>query len=307
MKELFAGFVGLCICVSVATGAAAQYYFCNEKYYASDWIVETGGSAGLMNNLTDVGGRKGTGKGFIKDLNWAVAKPSFSLYAVAMYKNAIGLRIEGSSGLIASDDHLLKKRDANLGERYGRNLSFRSRILDLQLVAEIHPLFFRRYDEDESPFWSPYVVTGIGYFSFNPEASLNGHWYALHPLRLEGQGFVEYPGHPAYKLQQVNIPFGIGTRYEASPSLFIRIEITDRILFTDYLDDVSTTYIDPSLFDRYLQPGQAAIARQLYSRMKELQPGYTVTAGMKRGNEKNNDTYFTIQLKVGWVMQSRIR
>ncbi|MEO8405924.1 MAG: hypothetical protein ABI480_15060, partial [Chitinophagaceae bacterium] len=176
MKKAFTYLMVIGIYLLETTGAAAQYYFYNDKYYGSDWVVETGGSAGLMNSLTDIGGRKGIGKGFMKDLNWKVAKPSVSIYAVAMYKDAFGLRLEGTSGKIGSQDRLLEKSDPNLGERYGRNLSFRSHISDLQLAVEIHPLFFSHYDEDESPFWSPYIVTGIGYYSFNPQAFLHYHW-----------------------------------------------------------------------------------------------------------------------------------
>jgi hypothetical protein len=305
MKKAFTYLMVIGVYLLETTGAAAQYYFYNGKYYGSDWVVETGGSAGLMNSLTDIGGRKGIGKGFIKDLNWKVAKPSVSIYAVAMYKDAFGLRLEGTSGKIGSQDRLLEKSDPNLGERYGRNLSFRSHISDLQLAVEIHPLFFRHYDEDESPFWSPYIVTGIGYYSFNPQAFLHGRWYDLHPLHLEGQGFGEYSTRHSYKLHQFNIPVGAGIKYEAGASLYLRMEIICRILFTDYLDDVSTTYIDPSFFNTHLPPSQAAIARQLYSRMPELQPGYIVKEGMARGDAKDNDSFFSIQLKAGWVIRSK--
>jgi len=55
-------------------------------------------------------------------------------------------------------------------------------------------------------------------------------------------------------------------------SLNVRFEIVHRILFTDYLDDVSTDYINPNLFSQYLPARQAAIAKQLYGRKKELNP-----------------------------------
>ena len=307
MKKAFTYLMVIGIYLLETTGAVAQYYFYNDKYYSSDWVVETGGSAGLMNSLTDIGGRKGTGKGFTKDLNWKVAKPSVSIYAVAMYKDAFGLRLEGTLGKIGSQDRLLKKSDPNLGERYGRNLSFRTHISDLQLAVEIHPLFFSHYDEDESPFWSPYIVTGIGYYSFNPQALLHDHWYDLHPLHLEGQGFAEYPTRHTYELQQFNIPLGIGVKYEAGALLYIRVEIIHRILFTDYLDDVSTTYVDPDTFYDHLSLADATIAQQLYSRMPELQPGYIVKEGMARGDHRNNDSFFSIQLKAGWVIRTKRR
>ena len=285
----------------------AQYYYYNDKYYSSDVVLEGGVSIGAMNSLTDLGGEKGIGGKFIKDLNLKVTKPSFSLYIIAMYRILLVLRLEGTFGQIESYDSILKKRDPDLIGRYGRNLSFRTRITDFQLAFEIHPLFFKYYDEEEAPYWSPYIVAGVGYFSFNPQANLDGRWYDLYPLRLEGQGFKEYPDRKRYKLNQFNIPLGAGVKYEINSFLNARFEIVYRKLFTDYLDDVSTSYIDPSLFNVYLQPAQAAIAQRLYSRMQELQPGYIVKNGQERGNQKNKDGYFTIQLKIGATIHSNRR
>jgi hypothetical protein len=299
--------ITLCALVLTTTSSTAQYYFYNDKYYGNDWIVEMGGSAGIMNSLTDLGGRKGTGKDFLTDLNLKVSKPSYSLYIIGMYRGYLGIRLEGTFGKLESYDSILKKRDPNLIGRYGRNLSFRTNITDVHLAFEIHPLFFKYYNEDKAPYFSPYLVAGIGYFSFNPQAYLNGRWHDLQPLHLEGQGFAEYPGRKNYKLNQFNIPLGVGLRYEINSYLFTRFEVLYRKLFTDYLDDVSTNYADPSLFSAYLQPSQAAIAQQLYSRMQELQPGHVVSPGEFRGDKKDKDAYFTVQLKIGVVLPTERR
>lgn len=306
-KRLLFFVITVCALVLTTTSSNAQYYFYNDKYYGNDFIFEIGGSAGIMNSLTDLGGRKGTGKDFLTDLNLKVSKPSYSLYIMGMYRGYLGIRLEGTFGKIGSYDSILKKRDPDLIGRYGRNLSFRSSITDVQLALEIHPLFFKYYNEDEAPYFSPYIVAGIGYFSFNPQAYLNGRWHNLQPLHLEGQGFEEYPGRKNYKLNQFNIPLGVGIRYEINSYLFTRFEVVYRKLFTDYLDDVSTNYVDPSLFSNYLQPSQAAIAQQLYSRMQELQPGHVVNPGEFRGDKKDKDAYFTAQFKIGVVLPTGTR
>lgn len=307
MKQLFVnGMLLCCIPLLTVNPAKAQYYFYNDNYYGSSIVIEAGASAGIMNCLTDLGGRRGIGKNFIKDLNWKVTQPDASLYIIAMYKDAVSLRLEVTRGCIKSYDSLLRKTDPDLVQRYGRNLSFRSPITDFQLSFEIHPLFFKQYTEEQAPYWSPYFIGGIGYFLFNPQAALQGSWYDLHPLRLEGQGFSSYPGHKPYQLKQFNIPIGLGIKYEISASFNARMEIAHRILFTDYLDDVSTSYIDPSLFRFYLQPAQAALANQLYNRMRELQPGYIITTGTARGDAKDNDAFFSIQFKLGWVIRRKI-
>lgn len=286
-------------CVLQTITAGAQYYYYNEKYWYSDWVFELGGSAGIMNSLTDIGGKKGIGKSFIKDLNWKLSKPSFGLYAIATYKEVIGVRLEATFGQIRSYDSILKNVGPSTFGRYERNLSFKSNITEIQLAAEVHPLFFKHYDEGQAPFWSPYLVTGIGFFSFNPQANLNGQWHYLHPLRTEGQGFTKYPDRKTYSLSQINIPLGIGIKYEVTSTINARLEMVYRILFTDYLDDASNKdYIDPSLFTNYLSTSKATIAAQLSDRR------ISSVKNNQRGDPKDNDAFFTIQLKIGIALRS---
>lgn len=301
MKKSFA--MLLLFSILFTQALKAQYYFYNDKYYENAIVLELGGSFGIMNSLTDLGGKKGIGKNFIKDLQWKTAKPSYSIYALGMYQNMLGVRLEGTFGSVIGYDSILKPVAASTYGRYDRNLSFRSKITDIQLALEIHPLFFKNYSDDEPPVFSPYAVAGLGYYSFNPEAKLNGQWYALQPLRTEGQGFREYRDREPYKLNQFNIGLGLGVKYEVNSMINARLEAVHRILFTDYLDDVSTTYINPSLFYNYLPANRAAIAQQLYSRRGELNPSdVPPKAGAQRGDPKDNDAFFSIQLKVGFVI-----
>jgi len=275
----------------------AQYYYYNDRYYENAVVFELGGSIGVMNSLTDLGGKKGVGKNFIKDINWKNSKPSFGLYVLAMYKDAVGVRLEGTFGSVQGADSLLKPVAASTLGRYERNLSFKSKITDFQLALEIHPLFFKNYSDEGPPMISPYAVIGIGYYSFDPQAELNGQWYALQPLHTEGQGFAEYPDRKPYKLTQMNIAAGLGVKYELNSMFNVRLEIVYRILSTDYLDDASTDFIDPSLFNNYLPSNQAAIAQQLYDRKIT-----DSVATPFRGNPKNNDAFFSIQLKFGMTI-----
>jgi len=74
-----------------------------------------------------------------------------------------------------------------------------------------------------------------------------------------------------------------------------------RRTFTDYIDDVSTDYIDPNLFDKYLSTTDAAIARQIHAKATEVTgPGAIgVGPGAKRGTPTHNDAYFSLFLKLG--------
>ncbi len=296
----------VCICVN-ANQALSQYYFRDAKHYSNDVVIEAGASVGVMNSFTDLGGRKGKGKGFLKDYTAKTSKPSVSIYAAAIYKEWLAIRLEATLGTVHAYDSILQDFSGSTKGRYERNLSFKSNIRDLQLAFELHPLFFKHYDEDKAPFLSPYIVGGIGVYSFNPQAKLNGRWYDLQPLRTEGQGFADYPDKKPYKLTQFNVPVGIGLRYEVNTNLFVRAEFLHRILFTDYLDDVSGTYINPEVFNKNLPPAQANIARQLSNRSVPMQNGYKPGANAQRGDPSDNDAFFTFQLKVGYTFPGQKR
>jgi hypothetical protein len=306
MKQLSIIITSIFLLAFYVQKTVAQYYFYNDKYYDKPLVYEIGGSVGIMNCLTDLGGNKGNGKKFVKDLNFGNTQFAGSIYLSAIYKNAVALRLEGTYGQVKAYDSILKKVKASTTGRYERNLSFRSTITEFMAVLELHPLFmFRKYEDDagsiEVPRFSPYIVAGVGYFSFNPQAKLLNQWVDLQPLRTEGQGFAEYPDKKPYKLQQINIPVGLGVKYELSPMLNLRAEYVYRTLSTDYLDDVSTTYIDQNLFANYLTGNKLTNALQLHDRKYELDPTSITAEGGGRGNPKNNDAYFTFNLKIGLI------
>jgi hypothetical protein len=304
MKKRIVAVSVIFVLFCMAEKSLAQYYFYNSSYYDNPILFEIGGSVGIMNSLTDLGGNKGSGKQFIKDLNLGNTRLAGSVFVSAIYKNAIALRIEGTFGQVKAYDSILKKVKTSAFGRYERNLSFRSNINEFMLATEIHPLgIFKKYDENTYPSrYSPYLLAGIGFFSFNPQAKLQNKWVDLQPLSTEGQGFSEYTDRKPYKLRQINIPLGVGVKYDLSPLLNIRAEFVYRILQTDYLDDVSTTYIDPSLFSNYLSGTKLTNALLLNDRQYELNPTHITTSGDQRGNSAKNDAYFTFNIKAGLIL-----
>ncbi len=112
--------------------AAAQYYFYDNKYYDNPVIFEAGASVGVMNCLTDIGGKKGIGKKFIKDLNFGNTQFSGGIFADVFYKNAVAIRAEGTFGQVKAYDSILKSVKSSTFGRYERNLSFRSKITEFQ-------------------------------------------------------------------------------------------------------------------------------------------------------------------------------
>jgi opacity protein-like surface antigen len=288
--------------MGTAQKAAAQYDYENDLYYDNKVTYEIGGSIGAMNCLTDLGGGKGTGKRFIKDLNVGKTQFTGSIFLSAAYRYAFVLRAEATWGVIKADDKVLEGvKETTLG-RYDRNLSFRSTVYEVMLAAEIHPRFFRKYDKKEKlPRFSPYLMGGIGYFSFNPKAKLNDQWIELQPLSTEGQGFAEYPNRKEYRLKQLNFPVGAGFKYKLSPLFNFSAECIYRVLNTDYLDDVSTRYIDQKVFSNHFTGDQLTNVLLLNDRQKELNSSHVPLKDDIRGNPDNNDAYFTINFKLAYV------
>ena len=309
MKSIFLT-AGLIVVLLIGSkNANAQYYFYDGDYYDNPILYEAGISLNAMNCLTDMGGKRGVGTKFLKDLNIGKTHISGGVFFSIAYKNTIAFRLEGTFGQISGNDNVLVGITDIAKERFNRNLNFRSYITDVTAMLEIHPLYIFidwLAKERSAPRTSPYIIGGVGYFSFNPQTKQGNRYIDLQPLSTEGQGFAEYPNRPVYKLNQINIPLGGGIRYEVSPLVNIRGEIVYRTTFTDYLDDLSTTYIDPALFDKYFGAGsQKAInARALYDQQLVKKAGIDG----RRGKPTNTDGYFTAGIKISVIIgRERLR
>ena len=240
---------------------------------------EAGASLGIMNGATDIG-RKKSSVFLPSAVDWKSTKANISLYGEVMYKNLFGARMEITYGRVAGED--------KNGLYPYRNLSYRSRIFEVAAIGEYYPVVIDKF--------SPYVMTGIGFFSFKPQTNYDGNWIDLKPLRTEGQGFEEYPGRSEYKLTQLCLPFGLGVKYELTPLLNLRVEWLYRYTSTDYLDDASKSSVNPSLFGKYLSAQDAAVASALTIRSRDYTIGYL------RGGAKTEDKYFTINVKLGYKL-----
>ena len=250
----------------------------NDNTYSNAAITgQLGISGGAMNCITDLGGKSKIFKTF---------KPAGGLYAGILYRNIIGARLELTWGSVTASDANGKE----IGVRQ-RNLSFSSDINEISLLAEFHPLNL------SSSFHfpvSPYLLAGVGNFSFNPKTELNGAIVLLHSLHTEGEGFAE-TGRPNYKLSQFMVPVGGGLSF--SPLVTLKGELIYRVLNTDYLDDVSTVYINSALFDKYLSSVSAAEAKAVYYRSGEVTGNAAVPVGGNRGS-KAKDGYYSINIKL---------
>lgn len=162
-----------------------------------------------------------------------------------------------------------------------RNLSFETRLKELELSMQYN--LFSLNDK----WWTPYAFAGVAFFNFKSYAFDNaGNKTFLQPLSTEGQGFIS--GKENYKRTQLAIPFGIGAEYALNEDMRIGLELGYRKTFTDYIDDVSTTYVDAT----QLLAARGATAVQMAYRGNATYP----PAGSLRGSSNNKDAYYFIQL-----------
>lgn len=279
-----------------------QHYFYNENYYDPPVLLEAGMGAGGMNCLTDLGGRYLQARPFLYDLQWGATHPGFSFFASALFNYKIALRFEISSGTVSAADSTSADAGAAGKTRFRRNLHFKTALQEAALLLEIHPLAIIN---GEASRLSPYIVTGIGRYHFSPQAQWNGRWYSLHEYQTEGQGFENNRFSKPYSLQQWNIPAGLGLGWDLFARGYLRLEFLYRFLRTDYLDDVSNRYVGEEEFYRWMEPEKARIAIALADR--RLQAGTMSAQGSRRGNRLQNDGYFHLQLKLGWILNRERR
>jgi len=181
-----------------------------------------------------------------------------------------------------------------------RNLSFNSNIWELSLQGDFN--FFRFMPGEPEYRFTPYVTIGAGVFNYDPYAYLNGEKYFLRPLNTEGQGDSLYPDRKPYASMAVSIPFGVGIKYSINERINVGFEVLHRFTNTDYLDDVSKTYVDPSVFPP-LPDGSPSPAFLLHDRSYELGEPIGIP-GRARGLSRQKDQFVTAMFYVTFNLQS---
>ncbi|HEY0432939.1 MAG TPA: DUF6089 family protein, partial [Chitinophagaceae bacterium] len=188
-------------------------------------------------------------------------------------------------------------RFSNNDSLKARNLAFETKIAEFSVLGEYY-----LFDLNERRF-SPYLMAGFAVYHFNPY-DYNGTTQKvyLQPLSTEGQGLSGYPDRKPYSLTQLAIPFGGGIKYTLTDKLRVGLELGMRKLFTDYLDDVSTTYPDPT--DLLSARGQTAV--DMSYRGDELpngSPNYPAK-GAQRGGSQHKDWYYFFGLHLTYRLGS---
>ena len=246
--------------------------------------------APMMAQSWEFGGFAGTSL-YFGELNtfFVPANPGLSagVYMRRNFDGRICLRGGASYGRVWGVD-----ADSKNAYERARNLSFRSDLFEGSVFIEFNFVPYRsprnsRMDKSVCP----YVMGGMSIFYFNPKAKYLDAWYELQPLGTEGQA----PGEE-YKLVQPAFILGGGLKIKLNDRGWnFNFEIGQRLLFTDYLDDVSKTYADTRLIRGY-RGFQSSIAVNLADRSMEVDGVDRPMGeeGRQRGDSRRKDAFMII-------------
>ncbi len=214
--------------------------------------------------------------GDMNDKHFDYMMPSGGIVVRKNIDRRITVKAEALLGYIRGDDN----RNTDDTVKLNRNLHFRSPIYELSGQVEFN---FLPYETGNSLYpFTPFIFAGVSLFRFNPQAEAsNGEWVALQPLGTEGQGTTAFQDRKKYALTQFSIPMGGGFKIAINKTFNIILEYGIRKTFTDYLDDVSSTYTGGNLID--MSP--------LAVEMSDKSLNGPQAKDFQRGNTKNNDWY----------------
>lgn len=180
-----------------------------------------------------------------------------------------------------------------------RNLSFHSNILELAAVGEFN--FFWFETGDQSKRWTPYLSLGLSAFYFEPMADINGTNHKLRLLGTEGQNLQQYKDRKYSNIAWA-VPVGAGIKWWVAPGVNMSFEIVNRFTQTDYLDDVSKTYVGIENF--YINPGVPTIASMLQDPSALVDGQKIGVAGKKRGDESTRDQFVMALFKMTFQLKT---
>lgn len=268
-----------------------------------------GVSIGGANFLGDLGGANAIGKPFIKDLEYKLTRPSFALFYKYNVNEFVSFRVGAMFTELIGDDKLTYGTSTNQDAFYRRyrNLNFKSPLLSLEGMAELNLYKYIPGSMNEGRF-APFITGGFGGFWFNPRTrdKINGQNVKLKPLGTEGQGMPGYSDY--YKLFALQLIGGFGFKFNAGEKLGITLQANYHHTFTDYIDDVSTVYVNPDDIDNY-KPENAELIKKLADRSPEFDPariyGFITTPTFQRGDPKDKDQFLNVEATFNFFLGNK--
>jgi hypothetical protein len=271
----------------ILAGALAVAPFVANAQYNWDF----GGGIGAANVLGDMGGNELSRRDFVADMKLTQTRQAAN--AFARYKINQYFSVKGSINYVTlrGADSLSSNRG-----RYYRNLSFRNYVWEA--AAEAQFFFYEINDLGRTYRYTnsfrAYVGLGVSGLYHNPKANYKGEWIALRPLETENY---------RYSKVVLAIPATAGFYFTFKKQFRVGWNLSWRTTFTDYLDDVSTIYVDkPSGSMAAILANRTNIAAA-----EAEEPGLSNNwvPGSKRGDPSHNDSFLTTNIEFSYVYRGK--
>lgn len=287
------------------------YSAADAQWFKTRWKNkrnEIGGGIGVTNFMGDLGGANKIGSNGISDFDFRATRPTLHVDYRYYILQSLAAKAGLTYGWVGGSDENTEEQFRN-----NRNAHFRSPIVEL--AAQVDWFFFEQSRTGQVHNLKGargalnmdigfYIFAGVSGFYFNPKAKLtevynpelieagleaDNKWYALRKIGTEGQGY--FPTRKKYSPISVAVPFGLGIRHNLNSDMSIEFEYGFRKTFTDYIDDVSTSYVDPDVFEG----DDALVAKHFSNPSPSADPDHplhsSTSPGEQRGNPKENDAY----------------
>jgi hypothetical protein len=276
----------------------AQYYW------------DFGGGFGAANFLGEMGGDELTRRDFVADMKLQQTRTAINGFARYKISPMFSVKAGLTWAVVRGADSL-----SSNPPRHYRNLSFKNNLIEA--LAECQFFFYEvndlghtyRYKDN----FRAYIGLGVGAVYHNPKALYQGDWVNLRPLTTEGVRYTQVT---------LVIPASAGFYFTINKRHRIGFNLCWRTTFSDYLDDVSGQYADPSIL-----PGPLSIAladrtdhaaADAFGQAAGYGNGWGNNFGYstyvdgdgvqhfnKRGDNTHNDSYLTTQVEYSYVLRGR--
>lgn len=258
-------------------------YFGQHHSFAQE--NEFGGWAGSVVYLGDLNPTVS-----FKNARWATG-----MFYRYNFNNRMAVRAELNYGFLDAADSRIK--------RYPylqvRNLSFKSQIVELAATFEINFFKYSLIKSRDTKTWTPYLFAGGSLFYYNPYTKLDGNKYYLESVGTEGQKTPNRPNkNRGYDQYAFAIPYGFGVKVGLSQNWAINFEVSSRLTFTDYIDDVSGKYPDSDDVNYFVNGTN--IGLDLYDR-SDLNIG---VLDKQRGTSKDKDRFMFVGISMTYTIQT---
>lgn len=246
--------------------------------------------AGATNFLGDIGSGD-LARNFVFNMELADTRWAVGPYIRYRFHPLFAIQGSMTYGRIQGMDS-----NSDNGPRRGRNLDFTNDIFDISTKLEFYPQilsvsdvgFRGRYRTD----FQTYFFVGAGALVHNPKGihPVTGEKVKLRPLMTEGE---------SYSPVAFQTPYGGGFFFTHNRQHRIGFEFSWSWTFTDYLDDISGTYVQHD-------PGtEAYVMANKYINQAGVPEPEQYGPGSPRGDPTDRDNYMFMTISYSYLIRTR--